>query len=73
MVCSTMTKLLWPGAVVELVSSLPGYEAGTRGVILRTSGVDTRVLVRFAETGHALYVPRECLRIVDDLTGGPAE
>jgi len=73
MVGSTMTEVLWPGAAVELVSSLPGYEAGTLGVILRTSNVDTRVLVRFADTGHALYVPCECLRIADDQTAGPIE
>ena len=57
----------------SFVSSLPGYEAGTRGVILRTSGVDKRVLVRFEDIGHALFLPRESLRIVDDLTGGPGE
>jgi hypothetical protein len=65
-----MSGSLPPGTTVELVSSLPGYEAGTRGVIVRTSAVDTTVLVRFADTGHALYVSPDDLRIADAETTG---
>ena len=63
-----MTQVLPPGTAVELLSELAGYQVGARGVILRTSMADANVLVRFDDTGHALFLPRDSIRIA-----GPTE
>jgi hypothetical protein len=60
-----MRDFLLPGAEVELVAPLAGYEAGARGTILRYAGGGGTVLVRFADTGHALFVPRDGIRLAD--------
>jgi hypothetical protein len=58
-----MTGLLLPGAKVELVEALYGYDVGAQGEILQI-GSDGSALVRFAATGHAMFVAREALRPV---------
>jgi hypothetical protein len=59
-----MAELLLAGANVELIEALYGYEAGARGVVLQL-GADGSALVRFAATGHAMFVARAALRVVD--------
>jgi hypothetical protein len=60
-----MTELLLVGTTVELLEPLYGYPSGARGMVVRIADGGGAVLVRFADTGHAMFVAREVLRIVD--------
>jgi hypothetical protein len=64
-----MTQPLPPGTAVVLVAPQASYETGARGVVLRTSVSDATILVRFDETGHALFLPRDSIRVVGEATG----
>ena len=60
-----MTELLRPGTLVELVSPQGIYEVGARGVVARVEPMRSLLLVRFDETGHALFVPRDDVKPAD--------
>jgi hypothetical protein len=60
-----MTELLLVGTSVELREPLYGYPSGARGVVVRIADGGGAVLVRFDDTGHAMFVGREALRVVD--------
>jgi hypothetical protein len=55
-------SVLRPGARVELGEAIYGYEAGTRGVVLRLGDGGSEVLVRLEPTAHALFVAPDRLR-----------